>query len=666
MHRKIFIEQLKRSKKTVVYFWLLLIAATFFVTSMNLYRNSIRNLQISESTFSTLAVTELYGEVDRYGKLVERNSEEHIGYQPVGVRGYDISKIIDSEAVRSYDLRTQYGAYIEECPAMFYAPQVNGDGTDIPQWFMRSNNIIRFQIQAKEPLELKYHYDLNNTKEYHFGLNVLDEAAGCFEYPEKMFYYDLGFKPEEWEAREQDIKDFNQTEDTDCLILYPGVEYVAIIEYHGYWLWNEDGTLEYTTTSDGYETTFDLVVPLQDYRNIQLTYDGGREGMEYEVGDTPFPIQRWEDVQNDPKLKAYFEDLWQDIQVQQYTHNVVATNDVTSVPTFHLGNTALCEGRLITEEEYESGAKVCLISKEVAQNQQWKIGDKLNMKLFESDYIPNAPFVPDEPIYDAEKTPFVDEGEYEIVGIYESYPSAGNTELAPDTLELSPFTIFVPTNSIAKPREQKDVMVHGSTFSVKIKNGSVEDFVQDMEANGVTTGGKGEYTPKFTFYDQGYSAVKSSLLSMNNTAKLLLLLSSILLLIICVLVAYFFWQNQRQTVGIFRLLGGTKKQAVSAVLLCAMVLTILGSAAGGISGYGLAYIVGNGIMQENIEEIEMDMSQENDLSALTEQESDIRVAADPLVTLQACGALLLCPVFLLGFALPDINREPRELLPKNK
>lgn len=667
MHRKIFIEQLKRSKKTAVYFWLLMIAATFFVTSMNLYRNSIRNLQISENTFSTLAVTELYGEVDKYGNLVERNSEEHIGYRSVGVRGYDISKIIDSKAVKSYDLRSQYGAYIEECPAMFYGPQVKSDGTEIPEWIMRSNNVIRFRIRAKEPLELKYHsYDIYNPKEYRFGLDVLDEAAGCFEYPESLYYSDLGFKPQEWEAHAQDIKAFNQTDDTDRLILYPNVEYIAVLRYHDAWLWNEEGRLEYTTTSDGIGTNFNLVTPAQDYQNIRLTYDGSREGMEHEIGDTPFPIQRWEDVQKDPKLKAYFEDLWQDIHVQQYTHNVVATNDVTSVPAFHLGNTALCEGRLITEEEYEFGEKVCLISKEVAQNQQWKIGDKLNMKLFESDYIPNTPFVEDQPTYDAEKTPFVDEGEYEIVGIYESYPSAGNTELAPDTLDFLPYTIFVPTNSIAKPREQKDVMVHGSTFSVKIKNGSVEDFVQDMEASGVTTGGKGEYAPKFTFYDQGYSAVKSSLLSMNNTAKLLLLLSSILLLIICVLVAYFFWQNQRQTVGIFRLLGGTKKQAVSAVLLCAMVLTILGSAAGGISGYGLAYIVGNGIMQENIEEIEMDMSQENDLSALTEQESDIRVAADPLVTLQACGALLLCPVFLLGFAVPDINREPRELLPKNK
>ena len=227
-------------------------------------------------------------------------------------------------------------------------------------------------------------------------------------------------------------------------------------------------------------------------------------------------------------------------------------------------------------------------------------------------------------------------------------------------------TIFVPTNSIAKPREQKDVLIHGSTFSVKIKNGSVEAFLDDMEVNGLTTPQPNQYTPHFTFYDQGYSAVKSSLLSMNSTAKLLLLLSSILLLMVCILAAYFFWQNQRQTVGIFRLLGGTKKQAISAVLLCSMVLTVLGAAAGAVTGYGMAYIVGNGIVKENIEEIEMDMSQDNDISALTEQQSNIRIKADLPVTLQACGAVLLFPAFLLGFAAPDLKKEPRELLPKNK
>ena len=73
MHRKIFIEQRKRSRKTVFYILLLIVATAFFVTSMKLYRNSIRNLRISENICSTLAVTELYGEVDQYGKWKRRS-----------------------------------------------------------------------------------------------------------------------------------------------------------------------------------------------------------------------------------------------------------------------------------------------------------------------------------------------------------------------------------------------------------------------------------------------------------------------------------------------------------------------------------------------------------------------------------------------------------------
>lgn len=73
------------------------------------------------------------------------------------------------------------------------------------------------------------------------------------------------------------------------------------------------------------------------------------------------------------------------------------------------------------------------------------------------------------------------------MGIYSLYPYTGYAELAPDTLDFSPHTIFVPTNSIAKPREQNDLLIHGSTFSVKIKNGSVEAFLDNMEAKGLTT-----------------------------------------------------------------------------------------------------------------------------------------------------------------------------------
>lgn len=375
-----------------------------------------------------------------------------------------------------------------------------------------------------------------------------------------------------------------------------------------------------------------------------------------------------EDLEKDPKLKEYFENVWQDTSVQSYTHNVVATNDVTSVPAFHLGGVALTEGRLITQEEYEKGANVCLVSEDMVKNQKWKIGDKLDMKLFESEYIPDDATwnLGHQPIYDAEETPFVEEGEYEIVGIYSMYPTAGNAELAPNTLEILPYNIYIPAKSISKERKPEKLLIHGSTFSVKLKNGMVEKFLEDMEEKGLTERKEGRYEPKFTFYDQGYSAVESGLRSMNSTTKLLLLLSSVLLLIVCILVAYFFWQNQRQTVGIFRLLGGTKKQAVLAVLHCALVLTVLGAAAGGILGCGVTNLAGTRIMEENLEELETDMTGAYDMSGFAEQEADIRIQADPLATLGACSATLLYPLFLLGFAAMDINKEPRELLPKGK
>ncbi len=669
MHHKIFFQQIKRSKKTMLYLLLLFAATAFFVTSVNLYHNSIHNLKVSEETFSTLAVTEIYGEVDKYGELVKPNSEEHIGYQAVGVKGYDVHDILDSKAVESYDLHSHYGAYIEGHPAMYYGPEMSSSGEIYDNWFTRSNNVIRFKIQGSEPVELEYNPDESYTWGWRpFYLEILEDAAGFASYPDYLPYNHFGFDKEEWAEHEEDIKELNQTDDTDKLIFYPDVEYIAVLRYHPCWNWvGEAGTWEYRDRGL-HDDQFEFATPVQDYQSIRLTYDGSRESREYEESDSPFPIQRVEDVEKNPELKAYFEDIWQDTSVQSCTHNIVTTNDVTSVPAFHLGSAALIEGRLITQEEYEKGTNVCLVSEEMVKNQKWKIGDKLDMKLFESEYIPEdrAWVLGDQPIYDAAETPFVEEGEYEIVGIYSRYPTAGNAELAPNTLEILPYNIYIPTKSISKERKQEELLIHGSTFSVKLKNGRVEDFLADMEEKGLTERKEGRYEPKFTFYDQGYSAVESGLRSMNSTAKLLLLLSSVLLLVVCILVAYFFWQNQRQTVGIFRLLGGTKKQAVLAVLHCALAITVLGAAAGGILGCGVTNLAGTGIMEENLEELETDMTGAYDMSGFAEQEADIRIQADPLATLGACGTTLLYPLFLLGFAALDINKEPRELLPKGK
>ncbi len=664
MHNEIFFTQLKRSKKTIFYLLLLVVATAFFVASVNLYQNSITNLKKAEDTYSTLVVTELYGEIDKYGKIVERNSEEHVGYRAVAVDAYDFSEIINSEAVESWDIRTQYGAYIAGHPAIEEYP-------NSPSGLRFADNVIRFKVKGTEPVIIRQGENMGAV----FYPEVIDESSGCIIFNNATFVYTGKWSNQDfWEPYAEQIKKFNGSDDANMLVLQPGVEYIACCTFSNTLQWsNTPGMLEAVVAGNDQvqqPLRFSPTFLPSDHTNFELTYDEDKESIDFllpyelENPTVPLPIQRWEDVQNDPELKAYFEDAWEDAHIQAYVHNVYTTNDFSSIPAYHIGGVSLKEGRLISEEEYANAAKVCLVSEVVADYQKWEVGDKLPMKLFETPYQ-STTFLP--PIWDDDDgSVFSHEDEYEIVGIYGSNKISGNSNISANTLDISEYGIFIPEKSVPNIKAPEDRTIHGSTFSVKIKNGSINQFLSDMDAKGITIQQDGQYNPKFTFYDQGYSLVQPGLQSMNSTAKLLLTLSTALLLIVCVLLAYFFWQNQKASVGIFRLLGGTKKNAVIAVLLCALILCCIGTSIGGAIGFGIADVVGSGIMKEQLTISERDMALQ---AYVLDSNNDNTLAvakADPLVTLTACGGVLLFPILLLVLIKQDINKEPRELLPQSK
>ncbi len=666
MHNEIFLKQMKRSKKTILYLLLLTVAISFFVGSVNLYSNSTKNLEKAEETYSTLVVTELYGDIDRYGNLVEKNSEEHIGYEAVGVEGYDFSELIDSEVVESWDIRTPYAAYIEDSPAMlhFDTPRTKG-------------RFIRFKTKYSEPITLKYDYDPGGV---HFGYNleldVLEDPVGCFNYSDEFVFFEFqrSLDSQCWQSYQDQIKRLNRSEYTDGVILYPDVEYVACFDDLSDWEWSDEkGILQPKGTRNEKwpnSITFDIGFSWHDNRDFRVTYDLGQEHYEYldsyDAG-APFPIQRWEDVQNDPALKAYYEDAFEDSRIQHYIHNVVLTNDFSSIPAYHIGGASLKEGRLITEEEYEEGANVCIVSRRKAIAQNWKIGDKLPLHIYETFYVPvYGNNVLPQPTYDSDTDVFIHETEYEIVGIYDLNPTVGNSGISANTLDMSYHNIYIPEKSVQNCKPVEERHIHGSLFSVKIKNGSIDEYLNDMEAKGITAEKDGQFNPKFSFYDQGYSLVQPGLQSMNTTAKLLIALSTVLLLIVCSLLAYFFWQNQKATVGIFRLLGGTKKNALIAVLLCALILCGIGTAIGGAAGFGMAEVVGSSIIEENLSQSERDTALQAYVLGAGDAAELAVAKADPVVTIAACGAVLIFPILLLGFIAKDINKEPRELLPKSK
>ncbi len=668
MKTKIFYGEMRRSFRTVATFGLILLVVTaFFVMSLNLYSTGVRNLALADETYRTIAVMELYGDIDKWGGLSAPGSENYMGYHSVGVDGYDLSGIVSAAGVTGYDLRTRYAAYIKDQPAI---SDLNIGG---PQTLMFGEDIIRFTLEKDQPVTIptgwsEEYWDYESKGEVLFLL-VSDSAASRLRYEKRDFYSDGIYMGDDAASRDyyaDQVRKLNRSDETDYVTLYPGVEYIAATALQPGWEIHED--------SKGFFVGPQIFSPrdLCYFRDdFCLRYSAfGDEWIDYTVGyqaDQPFPVARWEDVQNDPQLKARWEAAWETLDYSMCSYNICLTDDISGVPVFHLGGTLISKGRMITEEEYAAGAKVCMVSRQMAELQGWYVGKKLNMSLYQFEAYPNSNNwnSGDQAVYHQNTRGFFDGGEYEIVGIFDQKTLKGNSGISASSLAVPWNMIFIPRNSVSEPPQEKTERVHAALLTLWLENGSIDAFLEDMDARGITSGAEGEYHPSFTFFDQGYSIVQPGLQRMHSTAKLLLILSGLLLVITCVLLAWFFAQNRKHTVGIFRMLGGKKRQAVTAVLLCALLITCFGAAPGAVLGHSLSQKVGETLLLEDLAESE-EMAAIRAYVLATEETGgmELTAEADPALSAAAACAALLFPLLLAGFVLGYIREEPKALLPQ--
>lgn len=669
MHCSIFFQQLRRGRRrTALYLLLLAAAAAFFVMSVNLYRNSVRNLAAVEDTYSTIAVMELYGDVDHLGELVGPYSEAHMGYRSVAVEGYDLSPIVTADGVTSWDLRSQYAACIEGAPAMADS-----------EYLMQSQDVVRFRLTSASPLTIPISWDgsaVYDTPSVSVMAEVTASAAGCITYPAWLrFSYvsPLGGGDEARDYYREQVQALNRSDEVDTVTLYPGVEYIATADLSALWaLDSRSGALALADQSGSSELGLLPTHSNYGYRDLRVGYGSSSEYPEFEFGPwagQPFPLQRWEDVEADPALRDYFQGAWDSAYTTLCSYTVELTRDFTGIPVYHLGGASLKEGRLITQEEYASGAQVCLVSDQMAHYQGWQLGDALDMRFYEFDGMTNTNVEAfrSRPFWSCETEDFFDRGSYEIVGIYTQNPITGNSGIASSTLTMPWSTIYVPEGSVSAPRTAEELPVHGARLTIRLENGAIDRFLADIEAIGITKPRTGAYAPSFTFFDQGYSLVQPGLETMHGTAQLLLALSAVLLAAICVLTAYLFAHDQRQSVGILRMLGGSKKQALGAVLLCGLTVAAAGGLLGTAVGVALTDTVGASIVSK-------DLSQSQEAAALQAFVVDagtgelaLAARADLALTALAAALSIAAPVLLmLLFLLLYIHKEPRALLPNQK
>lgn len=663
---QIFLRQMIRGKgRTLVNILLLATATAFFVISLNLYRNSASNLRKVDETFRTIAFMELYGDVNRYGELTDPMAADYEGYLSVGASGLDLSPILGADSIDGYDLRSRHGAWIPEETALHWE-----------DFFANPYDLIRFQLIGEEPVVLKiYDTSTNRINTTPATMTITHQVLDEYAYGTDFDLY-CRMRADYIERYADSIRAFNgEGADApyDYLILQPGVEYVVSTTV---------GEMMWDAALGKYVQQQDPDQPPPDSQLMSFYFDSygsDYQMMYYSTGeelslrtiaeDQPFFIHRWEDVQKDPALLTYYSAVAEAYRISHQSYAVTLTNDITSLPAFHTNRADLTAGRLITEEEYASGAKVCMVSSRMAELQGWTVGDTLDMHFYQYDAFRSTENEMSHisPDYRKNNGGFFYQDRYEIVGIYQKRESLGTSEIAPTTIALNWAMIYVPERSVEKPPAAEEPRFHASLLSIWLENGKANDFLNEMEKSGLLTSQPGQYTMKFTIYDQGYSTIQPGLETMFGTSRLMLALSAALLLSTAALVAYFFTQNQRQNIGILRMLGGTQRQALAGVLLCALLIVLFSVTCGAALGHRLTDSVGQNILTHDLTESAEKMAFSTFLlSGQTVTQVETTIEADQTLTVTASiVSVLLIFLLVLFFLLPYIRKEPWDLLPKN-
>lgn len=267
---------------------------------------------------------------------------------------------------------------------------------------------------------------------------------------------------------------------------------------------------------------------------------------------------------------------------EEMVPHMVSVLGVTSgqlLPSFRENNLKV-RGRAITEEEYRSGTKVCMVEKEFMRKNLWQIGDKVRLPLRCALYgcsgnIPNTG--EDFSLLNAQGElyePFWDE-EYEIVGEFSlRYPQD----------DLSCVSIVIPQNSVGASDENNIAYfgpMNRMMTSFQLPNGTIEEFDHALR----------EAVPeaenlKIEYDDMGYSDVKENLESVKQTALLMLAAGVLASAAAVALLIYFFVVREKKRTAVERSLGMTKRQCrvslLSGLLALTVTAAILGSCCAGL------------------------------------------------------------------------------------
>ncbi|WP_099468465.1 FtsX-like permease family protein [Konateibacter massiliensis] len=436
----------------------------------------------------------------------------------------------------------------------------------------------------------------------------------------------------------------------------------AVVLNRQYWTHGK----HYSDIAGEGEQTFEYI-PMQ-LSAIQYESDGTPMNNVLEV-ETLEPSPYYEITEDfyASKIGKILMNLVQGYNMLKVTLPVTGTNATVLLMPFYNGDAYINEGRDISEEEYESGKKVCLVSRKFAENNSLTIGSTLHLKLYYTNSKKSAgqvyhldgggmeQWMPIDA--NGETLSVFEDSQYAIVGIYDI--SAGASQ---SNYSMGGDEVIVPMKSI-KNCDAYNIMEYGpmkgNTTSFQIPNGSVEEFLTAWEQYGTNE-------LQITFYDMGYSQIKSGLENMKRMSFVLLIVGFLMVLFLLLFYSHLFITNQKERTAIERCLGVEKKKCLSSLLFGMLLILSVGSTLGCVFGGGLSH----NISSKNLNKIYYDASYSSVADVKMEEQEQV----EDKNTFVVIGVVISSDIFiiLLGMLIctykinQNLKLEPIKLLSERR
>ena len=173
-------------------------------------------------------------------------------------------------------------------------------------------------------------------------------------------------------------------------------------------------------------------------------------------------------------MKTEMGQLWREVilpipEVSYRSVDVIGTDILDSIVAFNMEEATVIEGDVFTQEQYDTGASVCLVSEEWARYNGYSVGDTVSLSLY---WPQNQVAIPSPSTYQP-YSGFFHAADYQIIGIYRNAMAYDGTSGG-----IHPNTVFVPLRSMGEE------LVDSSNISFVIEENKENGFEIEMQQLG--------------------------------------------------------------------------------------------------------------------------------------------------------------------------------------